>query len=117
MNSIASKPTALSSQKLRSVVFRLLDAEIKYADFKLSTFTKSLLRSSLRHGRPTSEDGSVHTPNDKVFSIIENSSLHTTKLLYLRSSLTNWNAKKILYLLTKKEIKEMSLEEIKRLIK
>ncbi len=117
MNSIAPIPSPKHSLKLRSTVFSLLDAEIKYADFKLNAFTKSLLKSNQRPRRANLDDTSVLTTNDRVFSIIENSSLHTTKLLYLRSSLTDWNAKRILYLLTQKDIKEMSLDEIKKFIK
>jgi len=117
MNTITSKPRSKQSLKLRSTVFSLLDAEIKYADFKLNAFTKSLMKSNQHPRRANLDVTSVLTTNDRVFTIIENSSLHTTKLLYLRSNLTDWNAKRILYLLTQKDIKEMSLDELKKFIK
>lgn len=116
--------TTLSPQKnrstvdnLRSTVFSILDAKIKYADLQLSNYAKSLLKEGQTPSRPDAGGSTAAIANEKVFSFIENSSLQTTKLLYLRANLNKWNCKKILYLLTQNLIKSMSLEEIKEEIK
>ena len=113
MNSTFSKPKFKDSQTLRGIVFSLLDAKIQYIDFKLSKDTRAFLKDDQEPGQAPQDSTIDISSQDNYFSIIENSGLYTTKLLFLRSSLTDWNCKKILYLLNHKDIEKMSLEEIK----
>lgn len=118
MTNLSPKTNLTEAEKLRITIFSILDAKIKFADFQLRKFSKSILKENQKPNRANSTDEEVATiANEKVFSFIENSSLRTTKLLYLRANLNNWNSKKILYLLTQKMIQKMTLEEIKEEIK
>jgi hypothetical protein len=117
MTTLSPKKSRSSVDTLRSTIFSILDAKIKYADFQLNNYAKSLLKEGQTPSRANNNDNLATIANEKIFSFIENSSLQTTKLLYLRANLNKWNCKKILYLLTQNLIKTMSLEEIKEEIK
>lgn len=114
MTTLPPKPKITETEQLRSTIFSILDAKIKYADFLLNNYAKSILKEDQIPHRADPDNPSAAIANEKVFAFIENSSLQTTKLLYLRANLNNWNSKKILYLLTSKLIETMSLEKIKQ---
>lgn len=114
MTNVAPKTKSSEAEQLRSTIFSILDAKIKLADAQLSNFANSILKEGQTPTRADQNNMAVALANENVFSFIENSSLHTTKLLYLRANLTRWNSRKILYMLTQKLVKSMSLEEIKR---
>ena len=117
MTTLSPKQSHSNVDNLRSTIFSILDAKIKNADLQLNNYAKSLLKKGQKPSRADASDNTAAIADEKVFSFIENSSLQTTKLLYLRANLNKWNCKKILYLLTQNLIKTMSLDEIKEEIK
>ncbi len=113
MTTLPQKTKLTEVEQLRSIIFSILDAKIKYADFQLRNFAKSILKEDQTPHRADPNNPSASIANEKVFAFIENSSMQTAKLLYLRANLNNWNSKKILHLLTNKLVESMSLENIK----
>ena len=104
-------------QNLVLAIFRILDAKIKYADFQLNAFVKSIMIDGQQAHRANLQDSKWIEAQEKVFNTIENSSLHTTKLLFLRANVNKHNSDKILKLITEVDLTQMSLEVIKRRIK
>ncbi len=117
MTTLSHEPNRSSADNLRNTIFSILDAKIRYADLQLNNYAAALLQDGQIPSRAKIDENRVALATEKVFAFIENSSLHTTKLLYLRANLNKWNSKKILYLLSQNLIKEMSLEEIKEEIR
>ncbi len=114
MTNLSPNTSDSEAEKLRNMIFSILDAQLQNADLQLRQYAKSLLVDGQTPSRADLDDKTVAIATEKVFQFIENSSLQTTKLLYLRANLTNWNSKKVLYMLTQKLVQTMSLEEIKK---
>jgi|GEM_PF-5841663 len=114
MNAFTSEPNQLNS--LKEINLNIIDAKIQYADFKLNTFVKNIKKIGQTPSQaPGNNAVAFHSHND-VFDTIENSSLLTTKLLYLRANVSDAKNEKILDLLTNDGLETMSLDQIKEII-
>ena len=98
---------------LRNSVVQIINAKIQKADQQLKVFMTSLKKQNQVPGRANFTDNLWINKQKNIFDIIENSSLYTTKLLYLRANLTEYNSQKILFMLSTSQLEHMPLHELK----
>lgn len=104
------------SLSMQSSLLKIINAKIQQADSKLKDFMLGLINKNQTPGRPSDQKEIWNTSQVDIFDTIENSSLYTTKLLYLRANLTDYNTGKVLYLLNHDDLEVLSLAYVKELI-
>ena len=113
MNAIQFNIRGSGDSSLRVSIIEVINAKIQKADSELKNFMVELQKPNQKPGRPNPEDSSWIDSQKNVFDIIESSSKLTTKLLYLRANLTDYNSPKVLYLVSSSRFKDLSLEALK----
>jgi len=101
---------------LNKKVFNMIDVKIQHADLELNKFVQSIMKRGQKPHRAPAKDINWRSTTEEVFSTIENSSLLTTKLLYLRANISETNNETILDLLINHDLEKISLDEIKERI-
>jgi len=103
-----------NNKTLQNSVVQIINAKIQKADQRLKNFMNALKVQNQSPGRAHLSDNVWINKQKNVFDIIENSSLYTTKLLYLRANLTEYNSRKILFMLSTSQLENMALQELKK---
>jgi len=104
-------------KNFRKTLVELINAKIQYADYKLKNFMASLMNNNQTPGRASQQDNEWVNSQNKVLDTIENSSLFTTKLLYLRANITEYNSERIYQLVSDPGLEGMTLEQVKQKLK
>lgn len=101
---------------LRNSIVKIINAKIQHADQKLNRFMSSLKMPNQKPSRPDGFDMEVIESEKNVFEFIENSSLQTTKLLYLRANVSEYNSHQVLKILSNFQLESIALHELKEML-